>query len=327
MSRGGTVPTVIENGNAVQHRYDLVYFFDITDGNPNGDPDAGNLPRIDPETGQGLVTDVCLKRKVRNFVGVLKGEQPPYEIYVKERAILNRQHDRAWQDVEPKATAAQKKNLPKDEEKARALTRFMCKNFYDIRAFGAVMTTDVNCGQVRGPIQLGLARSLHPIVSQELTVTRCAVTTEREAEQQEGGNRTMGRKFAVPYGLYRVHGYINPNLAGGEKGTGFSEDDLELLKQALDRMFELDKSAARANMRPVACIAFKHESPFGNARADKLFARVRCRPKPGVQPLPGADALASGEGRPPRSFADYELDIDERDLPHGVTVERWVEWE
>lgn len=311
----------------VKHRYDFVYFFDITDGNPNGDPDAGNLPRLDPETGQGLVTDVCLKRKVRNFIGLVHGEEPPFEIYVKERAILNKQHDRAWQNVDPKATAAQKKSLPKDEVKGRELTAWMCRNFYDVRAFGAVMTTDVNCGQVRGPVQFGMARSLHPIVSLEHTVTRCAVTTEREAEQQEGGNRTMGRKFAVPYALYRVHGYINPNLAGGEKGTGFSDSDLDLFKRALDQMFECDKSAARANMRPVACIAFRHDTPFGNARADQLFARVRCTPKPGVQPLPRDQANGETEGRPPRSFADYELRVEESGLPHGVTVETWIDWE
>lgn len=319
------MPSVQTNGTAIQNRYDIVYFFEITDGNPNGDPDAGNMPRIDPETGQGIVTDVCLKRKIRNFVGLTRGEQPPFEIYVKEKAILNRQHDRAWQVVDPKATAARKKN-PKDAEQARELKDWMCKNFYDVRAFGAVMTTDVNCGQVRGPVQLGLGRSLHPVVTQELTVTRCAVTTDREAEQQEGGNRTMGRKFAVPYGLYRVHAYINPNLAGGENGTGFSDGDLELLRQALDQMFELDKSAARANMRPVACVAFKHDSPFGNARADRLFALVQCKPRPGVQPLPGEDGGNGVEARPPRSFADYELRVDDRSLPEGVTIERWIDW-
>lgn len=317
----------VQSAQPIQNRYDFVYFFDITDGNPNGDPDAGNLPRLDPETGQGLVTDVCLKRKVRNFVGLAHGEQPPYEIYVKERAILNQQHDRAWQAVEPKAASGQKKNLPKDEEKSRELTAWMCKNFYDVRAFGAVMTTEVNCGQVRGPAQLGIARSLHPIVSQEYAVTRCAVTTEREAKEQDGGNRTMGRKFAVPYGLYRVHGYINPNLARGEKGTGFSEGDLELFKRALDQMFECDKSAARANMRPVACVAFKHTNPLGNARSDRLFARVRCTPRAGVQPLPGDQTGGDAEGRPPRSFQDYELRIDESGaLPEGVTLEKWIDW-
>jgi CRISPR-associated protein Csd2 len=311
-------------GQLLRQRYDLAYFFDITDGNPNGDPDAGNLPRIDPETGQGLVTDVCLKRKIRNYVGLAHGEKPPYEIYVKEKAILNDQHERAYQAEKLDS----KKRTAKGKDKAdedRRLTRWMCNNFYDIRAFGAVMTTKTNCGQVRGPIQFGLARSIHPIVSAEFSVTRCAVTTEEEAAKQDGGNRTMGRKFAVPYGLYRVHGYVNPNLAGGENGTGFSEEDLNLLKRALDQMFEFDKSAARANMRPVACVAFRHESPLGNARADQLFARVRCRPRPGVQPLPNGEDGA-GEGRPPRSFNDYELSVDEADLPTGVTIERWVDW-
>lgn len=314
------------NGRPVANRYDFAYFFDITDGNPNGDPDAGNLPRIDPETGQGLVTDVCLKRKIRNYVGLAHGEQPPYEIYVKERAILNKQHDRAWQAIEPEAQAKDKKSLPRDAAKARELTAWMCGNFYDVRAFGAVMTTEVNCGQVRGPVQFGIARSLHPIISQEHAVTRCAVTTEREAEKQEGGNRTIGRKFAVPYALYRVHGFISPSLAGGEKGTGFSGADLDLLKQALNLMFENDKSAARANMRPVACVAFRHENPLGNARSDQFFARVRCTPKAGVQPLPGNAADGEVEGRPPRTFDDYELTVDETRLPEGVTVERWIEW-
>lgn len=312
------------NGRTVGNRYDFVYFFDITDGNPNGDPDAGNLPRLDPETGQGLVTDVCLKRKIRNFVGLAQGDRPPFEIYVKEKAVLNDQHERAYTSlkIDPKKRAAKGKERAEED---RRLTRWMCDNFFDIRAFGAVMTTEVNCGQVRGPIQFGLARSIHPIVSSEHAVTRCAVTTSAEAEKQEGGNRTMGRKFTVPYGLYRVHGYVNANLAGGTNGTGFSENDLSLLKRALDQMFESDKSAARANMRPVACIAFRHESPLGNARADQLFSRVKCRPRPGVQPLPGEEN-GDGEGRPPRSFADYELTVDEEGLPQGVTIERWVDW-
>jgi CRISPR-associated protein Csd2 len=307
-------------GQPVANRYDFVYFFDITDGNPNGDPDAGNLPRLDPETGQGLVTDVCLKRKIRNHVGVAHDEEPPYEIYVKERAVLNRQHDRAWKEVDPKATK-DKDKLPKDEKKARELTAWMCKNFFDVRAFGAVMTTEVNCGQVRGPVQFGIARSAHPIVAHEHAVTRCAVTNERDLEKE----RTIGRKFTVPYGLYRVHGYVNSCLASGPNGTGFSEADLNLLKQALDRMFDTDKSAARANMRPVACIAFRHESKLGNARADKLFSRVKCVPRHGVQPLAG-QADGEAEGRPPRSFDDYELTVDERDTPAGVTIERWIDW-
>jgi len=291
----------------VQNRYDIVYFFDITDGNPNGDPDAGNLPRIDPETGQGLVTDVCLKRKIRNYIGLVHREQPPFEIYVKEKAVLNNQHERAYKAVGEKP---EKRKMPKDEKKAREITTWMCTNFYDIRGFGAVMSTDVNCGQVRGAVQFGMARSIDPIVSAEHAVTRCAVTTEAEAEKQQGDNRTMGRKFTVPYGLYRVHAYVNPNLA---ELTGFSIADLELLKQAFGQMFEQDKSAARANMRPCRCIAFKHDSKLGNARADQLFARVTVEKSPKLE----------GK-RPPRSFGDYVLHVNESDLPSGVKVEYWV---
>lgn len=317
------------NGSPIQNRYDFVLFFDVTDANPNGDPDAGNLPRIDPETGQGLVTDVCLKRKVRNYVSLKHEGNPPFEIYVKERAVLNDQHERAYQALNPKASKADKKKTPGLE-----LTQWMCQNFFDIRAFGAVMTTDINCGQVRGPIQLGIARSLHPIVSQDFSVTRCAVTTTKEAEKQEGGNRTMGRKFAVPYALYRVHGYVNPNLAAGENGTGFSETDLELFKEALDRLFEFDASAARppGSMKPVACVAFKHESKLGNARADQLFKRVTCIPRAGVQPLPNQSngdgrANTNGDARPPRSAEDYDIHVDEANFPAGVTIEQWIEWE
>lgn len=313
----------------IENRYDIVYFFDITDGNPNGDPDAGNLPRIDPETGQGLVTDVCLKRKVRNYVALTKGDGKPqqgFAIYVQERAILNDQHDLAWKHAQPKAEAKEKKRLPRDVVEARALTRFMCDNFFDIRAFGAVMTTEVNCGQVRGPIQFGIARSVHPIVSQEMALTRCAVTTQKEADKQEGGNRTMGRKFAVPYGLYRVNVFVNANLAAGDKGTGFSEDDLELFKTALDQMFEHDRSAARGNMKPVACVAFRHDSTLGNARADLLFKRVTVTPKTDVQTLPGSVDEHGTNARPPRSSEDYDFAVDEADLPAGVKVEHWIEW-
>lgn len=295
------------NNPPIQNRYDIVYLFDITDGNPNGDPDAGNLPRLDAETGQGLVTDVCLKRKVRNYVGLKHGEHPPHEIYVKEKAVLNRQHDRAWEKVSPDTKTADRKKLPKDEEKARELTRWMCTNFFDIRAFGAVMATEVNCGQVRGPIQFGIARSIHPIVSQEHAITRCAVTNERDLEKE----RTIGRKFTVPYALYRAHAYVNPNLA---EQTGFSTTDLELFKQALAQMFENDKSAARANMRPCRCIAFKHDSKLGNARADQLFARVRVELKPELRE----------QKKPPRSFGDYVVAVNEADLPTGVTIEYWV---
>lgn len=294
----------------MQHRYDFVYLFDVKDGNPNGDPDAGNLPRIDPETGQGLVTDVCLKRKIRNYIGLVKGEDPPYEIYVKEKAVLNRQHERAYKalDLDPK----KRKSKGKDKaEEDRNLTKWMCQNFFDIRAFGAVMTTDVNCGQVRGPVQFGFSRSIHPVVSQEFAVTRCAVTTEREAEKQKGDNRTMGRKFTVPYGLYRVHGYINPHLA---EQTGFDSngEDLELFWTALAQMFENDRSASRGEMAPQALIAFQHDSPLGNAPAHKLFERISIDRAPSN----------NGDDSPARRFADYVVTVDESNLPDGITVIR-----
>lgn len=289
----------------IQHRYDFVYLFDVTDGNPNGDPDAGNLPRIDAETGQGLVTDVCLKRKVRNFVGLVHGEQPPHEIYVKERAVLNAQHERAYKALGLKPEA---KRLPKDEAKARNLTRWMCDNFYDIRAFGAVMATTVNAGQVRGAIQLTIGRSVDPIVSMEHAITRVAVTKQSDAEQKD---REMGRKFTVPYGLYRTFGYVNATLADQ---TGFGQEDLELFKQALNQMFENDRSAARGLMAPVRCVAFRHDSRIGNARADQLFSLVRVHLKEQVRQ----------DGRPPRSRDDYTITIDEDSAPRGVTVENWV---
>jgi len=291
----------------IQNRYDIVLLFDITDGNPNGDPDAGNMPRTDPETGHGIVSDVCLKRKIRNFIGLMHGEKPPYEIYVKERAVLNLQHKRAYEVCDLKPV---EKKLPKEEEDARRVMDWMCSNFWDVRSFGAVMSTKVNCGHVRGPIQICWSRSIDPVFVQEHSITRCAVTTEKEAEDQSGDNRTMGRKFTVPYGLYRVHMYINPNLADK---TGFSETDLELFKKALNEMFENDRSAARGEMRPVACIAFRHDSKLGNARADELFKRVEVQLKPELR----------DQCRPARSFADYDLKVIS-DLPEGVTIERWI---
>lgn len=290
--------------NPIQHRYDFVYLFDVADGNPNGDPDAGNLPRVDAETGQGLVTDVCLKRKVRNYVGLVHGDAPPFEIYVKEGAVLNNLHERAYQKLELKP---EPKKLPKEEEKARELTRWMCQNFYDIRTFGAVMTTEVNAGQVRGPIQLTTSRSISPIVSMEHAITRCAVTNEKDKEKE----RTIGRKFAVPYGLYRGFGYINASLA---ERTGFGHEDLALFKKALSEMFEHDRSAARGQMRPVRCIAFRHENKLGNARADRLFARVQVELKEELRT----------EKRPPRSQDDYSIRVASSDLPDGVTIEEWV---
>ncbi|HWR37351.1 MAG TPA: type I-C CRISPR-associated protein Cas7/Csd2 [Clostridia bacterium] len=288
---------------AIQNRYDFVYFFDVTDGNPNGDPDAGNLPRIDPETNQGLVTDVCLKRKIRNYVTVTHGENKGHRIYVRERSVLNTTHEEAYKDANLKP---EPKKLPKNVLKAKELTDWMCQNFFDIRTFGAVMTTEINCGQVRGPLQLTFARSIDPIVSAEFSITRCAVTNEKDLEKE----RTMGRKFTVPYGLYRCHGFINATLA--EK-TQFTDDDLQLLKDALGNMFETDRSAARGLMSPVRCIAFKHESKLGNARADELFSRVTARLRPELK----------AENRPPRSAEDYIIEIT-GDLPAGVTVEEWV---
>ena len=288
----------------IQNRYDFVYFFDVTDGNPNGDPDAGNLPRIDPETNQGLVTDVCLKRKIRNFVAEAHADQPGQMIYIREKAVLNTLHETAYkaQDLKPES-----KKLPKDEAKAKALTDFMCSNFFDIRTFGAVMTTEVNCGQVRGPLQLTFARSIDPVVSAEFAITRCAVTNEKDTDKE----RTIGRKFNVPYGLYRCHGFISAPLAAK---TGFSDDDLALLKQALNLMFEPDRSAARGMMAPVRCIAFRHDGcKLGNARADELFALVTATLRPELK----------AENRPARSRADYQIQLDGA-LPEGITVEEWI---
>ena len=225
------------------NRYDFVYLFDVKDGNPNGDPDAGNLPRVDPETGHGLVTDVCLKRKVRNYVGVKYEEKPPHEIYVKERAVLNRQHEKAYQALK---LDSNDKKASKDGKTLDQLSLWMCKNFYDIRAFGAVMTTGVNCGQVRGPVQLAFARSVEPVVTLEHALTRCAVTNEKDAAVKD---REMGRKFTISYGLYLAHGFINANLAAQ---TSFGEDDLALFWEALGGMFEIDRSAARGLMAPRA---------------------------------------------------------------------------
>jgi CRISPR-associated protein Csd2 len=287
----------------IQNRYDFVYFFDVTDGNPNGDPDAGNLPRIDPETNQGLVTDVCLKRKIRNFVSETHNEIPGQRIYVREKAVLNSLHNEAYlaQELKPES-----KKLPKDEKKAQELTNFMCRNFFDIRTFGAVMSTDINCGQVRGPLQLTFARSIDPIVSAEFAITRCAVTNEKDIDKE----RTIGRKFNVPYGLYRCHGFLNAALA--EK-TGFSEEDLKLLKQALNFMFETDRSAAHGLMAPVRCIAFRHEGKLGDARADELFAQVTAKLRPELK----------AENRPARSRSDYTIEFTGNVLA-GISVEEWV---
>jgi CRISPR-associated protein Csd2 len=289
------------------NRYDFIFLFDAHDANPNGDPDAGNLPRVDAETGHGLVTDVCLKRKIRNFVQLTKPESQDqdglgYDIYVREKAILNHQHARAYKalDLDPK------KAKQPEVEKTRD---WMCKNFYDIRTFGAVMTTDVNCGQVRGPVQLAFSRSIDPVVTSEFSVTRCAVTTEKEAEKQSGDNRTMGRKFTVPYALYRAHGFINPFLAAQ---TGFSDEDRELLFTALENAFQFDQSAARpaGSMAPRGLLVFEHSSQLGNAPSHALFDAVKVTKKPDVEV--------------PRSFADYDVTIDESAIPDGINLIRRI---
>ncbi len=295
---------------AVTRRHDLVLIFDVANGNPNGDPDAGNSPRVDPETGHGLVSDVCLKRKIRNYVTLAKSDLatgqplPGYDIYVKERGILNLQHERAYEAQGLKSTD----KAAKDDEVRDRARAWMCQTFFDIRMFGAVMTTDVNCGQVRGTVQVTFARSVDPIVSLEQAITRMAVTTEREAKAQEGGNRTMGRKELVPYGLYVGHGFISPHLAAQ---TGFSGEDLDVLRQALCGMFELDRSAARGVMTMRAIYAFEHESALGNAPAHRLFERVR---------ITRRDA-----SKPPRAFTDYDIAFDEAALPSGVRLLRWCE--
>lgn len=288
---------------SLNNRYDFVLVFDVRDGNPNGDPDAGNLPRLDAESGHGLVTDVSLKRKVRNFVGLVKGETPPFDIYVKEKAVLNQTHEKAYIAVgagEELKGEKKRKGSGETVDKAR---QWMCTNFYDVRTFGAVMSTGINCGQVRGPVQLTFARSVDPIIAQEHSITRMAVATEAEAEKQQGDNRTMGRKHTVPYGIYVAHGFVSAFLA---KQTGFGDEDLELLWQALEQMFEHDRSAARGEMSTRGLYVFKHDSELGNAHAHALFDRVAIQRKAGVDV--------------PRSFGDYEVKVNEADFPAGVTL-------
>lgn len=291
---------------AIANRYEFVYLFDVTNGNPNGDPDAGNLPRLDPETNQGLVTDVCLKRKIRNYVSLEKEGGPGYAIYMQEKSVLNNQHQEAYKALGLKSEA---KKLPKEVEKAKALTDWMCQNFFDVRTFGAVMTTEVNTGQVRGPIQIAFATSIDPVVPLEISITRMAVTTEKEAEKQSGDNRTMGRKHIIPYGLYRAHGFISAKLA---ERTGFSEDDLELVWRALTNMFEHDRSAARGEMSARNLIVFKHENSMGNAPAHKLFDLVR------------VERVAGETDTPARHFSDYRVMVDKESIPAGVTVKDYL---
>jgi len=299
----------------LKNRYDFVLLFDVADGNPNGDPDAGNLPRVDAETGLGLVSDVCLKRKVRNYVSLVKENKPPYDIYIKEKAVLNQTHEKAYREIGAEGeleekeddSNSQKKGKPKKRkgtsetvEKAR---QWICKNFFDVRTFGAVMGLGINCGQVRGPVQITFGRSQDPINFQEHSITRMAVATEREAEEQKGDNRTMGRKSTVPYGLYVAHGFISAHLA---QQTGFSEEDRELFFTALEQMFEHDRSAARGEMTTRGLYVFKHDNMLGKEHANKLFDRVKVK-------LKNADT-------PPRAFSDYQVKVDDSKMPAGVNL-------
>ena len=282
--------------NELKNRIDFVYIFDVQEGNPNGDPDAGNLPRVDAETGMGIVTDVCIKRKVRNYVQVAKGLANGYDIFVKEKAVLNNEIDKAHDDAKVKAA----------QNKIAAARQYMCEHYYDIRTFGAVMSTGKNAGQVRGPIQLTFARSVNPVATSEHSITRIAVATPKEAESQNGENHTMGRKATIPYGLYVCHGFISANLA---QQTGFTEDDLALFFDALKNMFDLDRSAARGLMSAQKLIVFRHASELGNAPANKLFDLVK---------------VEKTTNDVPRSFKDYAVSINTSALPNGVTVEELI---
>ena len=296
----------------LENRYEFVLLFDVTDGNPNGDPDAGNLPRVDAETGHGLVTDVCIKRKIRNFVQLQGGEQSPNLIFVKEKAILNDTIESAYSALEidlQKAPAdpvdGKKRNKAgtgqgKEVDRVRA---FLCQNYYDIRTFGAVLSTGANAGQVRGPVQLTFARSVDPIVALEHSITRMAVTTQAESEKQSGDNRTMGRKFTVPYGLYRAHGFISAPLADQ---TGFGPEDLSMLWKALTNMFDHDHSAARGLMTTRGLYVFEHESKMGNAPAHELFELI--------------SVTRRDTNRPARAFADYEVKVDDKKIPSAVKM-------
>ena len=300
---------------AIKNRYEFVVLFDVENGNPNGDPDAGNMPRIDPESGLGLVTDVCLKRKIRNYVEMVKEDAKGYQIYIKEDVPLNRSDRKACESLgieekdDKKITDSLKKLKKTDPDVDVKLRDYMCDNFYDIRTFGAVMTTFVkaslNCGQVRGPVQLGFARSIDPIISQEVTITRVAITTEKDAENK---NTEMGRKSIVPYGLYRVEGYVSANLA--RKVTGFSEEDLDLLWEAIINMFENDHSAARGKMAVRELIVFKHSKELGDCPAYKLFGAVEVKKKEEVEY--------------PRKYQDYIVQVHEEDIPNTVEVKRMI---
>lgn len=311
---------------ALSNRYDFVFMFDVTNGNPNGDPDAGNLPRLDPETNQGLVTDVCLKRKIRNCAEIAKGGDQRYAIYVQEGAILNEQHRKAYLAERPndKKAATDKKLSPQSDEEMTRLRQFMCDNFFDVRTFGAVMSTGINCGQVRGPVQLSFARSAESIVPLEISITRMAATNEAEkkkneeasGEDERSENRTMGRKHIVPYGLYRAHGFVSAKLA--EK-TGFSAEDLAFLWDALKNMFEHDRSAARGEMAARKLVAFEHSCALGKAPAHELFERVVIERACDGSVIPVGDKRLDNYP-PARRFSDYRVTINRDGLPDGVTI-------
>jgi CRISPR-associated protein Csd2 len=290
----------------IANRYDFVFLFDVRNGNPNGDPDAGNMPRMDPETGRGLVTDVAIKRKIRNYVALTRRDKQGHEIYMQDGAVLNAQHRKAYEHFEIEPDTKSKK-APKN--KAQDLTRWMCDNFFDIRTFGAVMSTEVNTGQVRGPVQFTFAESIDPIVPMEISITRSSVTNESDALKND---RTMGRKHIVPYGLYRAHGFVSGRLANdAKKGTGFSEADLSLVWEALANMFDHDRAAARGEMTARGLIVFKHDSDLGNAPAHQLLERVTV----------ARVATEAGNDGPPRGFSDYAVTVNKTDLPAGITVE------
>jgi len=295
--------------STLENRYDFVFLFDVANGNPNGDPDAGNLPRMDPETRQGLVTDVALKRKVRNYVDLTRAETEGHAIYMSDGAVLNNQHAMAYEALSVKH---EKKKLPKKAEDARKVTDWMCANFFDIRAFGAVMSTEINAGQVRGPLQLTFARSIDSIMPIDISITRSSVTNEKDADKE----RTMGRKSIVPYGLYRTHGYVNAKLA---ERTGFSQEDLDLFWEAMREMFEHDRSASRGEMVSRRGVAFKHASALGNARAHELFERVTIwRLIDGQKHAPNDPVVLKAP--PARSFSDYAVEIDREGLPDGIEI-------
>ncbi len=308
---------------AVTRRHEFILYFDVTNGNPNGDPDAGNLPRLDPETNRGLVSDVALKRKVRNYVALARPETSGHEIYMSEGATLNNQHKKAWAAVSPDVTKADEfKKLPKEAAKAQELTAWMCANFWDIRTFGAVMSTGVNAGQVRGPVQFAFARSVEQILPLEISITRMAATTEKDAEDK--GGRTMGRKHIVPYGLYRAHGFVSAPLASHPiKGTGFSDADLALLWEALGNMFDHDHSAARGEMTTRKLIVFRHASALGNAQSHRLFDAVKTdRLFQGSAHEIDSDAYLANTGNwpPARRFEDYRIRIEREGLPEAVEI-------